>query len=63
MKDQNSELTNKYTDWDHFNDLLESNINQSVQPKTADQLERELNAFRTAIRKLHGIVRLLSKQS
>jgi hypothetical protein len=29
--------------------LLESNINLSVPFKTADQLERELNAFTTAI--------------
>jgi hypothetical protein len=39
----------KHTDWDYFNYLLENNINLSVQIKTVDQLERELNAFRTAI--------------
>jgi adenylate cyclase len=48
-KDQNAVLTNKHTDWDYFNHLLESNINLTVPPKTADQLERELNAFMTAI--------------
>jgi hypothetical protein len=48
-KDQNPVLTNKDTDWDYFNYLLESNINLSVPLKTADQLERELNAFMTAI--------------
>jgi adenylate cyclase len=37
------------TDWDYFNHLLESNINLTVPLKTADQLERELNAFMTAI--------------
>jgi hypothetical protein len=41
--------TNKHTGWDYFNYLLENNINLSVQLKTADQLERELNAFTTAI--------------
>jgi hypothetical protein len=50
MKDQNLVLTNKHTDCDYFNYLLESNINLSVLLKTADQLERELNAFTTAIR-------------
>jgi Ribonuclease G/E len=49
MKDQNPVLTNKHTDGDYFNYLLESNINLSVLLKTADQLERELNAFTTAI--------------
>jgi hypothetical protein len=47
-KDQNPVWTNKHSDWDYFNYLLESNINLSVQLKTADQLERELNAFTTA---------------
>jgi hypothetical protein len=42
-------LTNKHTDWDYFNHLPESNINLSVPLKTADQLERERNAFTTAI--------------
>jgi hypothetical protein len=32
-----------------LNYLLESNINLSVLLKTADQLERELNAFMTII--------------
>jgi adenylate cyclase len=49
MKDQNPVLTNKHTDWDYFNYLLESNINLSVPLKTANQLERELNALTTAI--------------
>jgi RNA polymerase-interacting CarD/CdnL/TRCF family regulator len=40
------------TDWDCFNHLLESNINLSVPLKTADQLERELNAFTTAIQEV-----------
>jgi hypothetical protein len=39
----------KRTNWDYFNCLLESNINLSVSLKTADQLERELNAFIAAI--------------
>jgi RNA polymerase-interacting CarD/CdnL/TRCF family regulator len=37
------------TDWDYFNHLLESKINLTVPLKTADHLERELNAFTTAI--------------
>jgi hypothetical protein len=49
MKDQNPVLTNKHTDWDYFNYLLESNISLLVPLKIADQLERELNAFMTAI--------------
>jgi hypothetical protein len=36
---------------DYFNYLLENNINLSVPLKTADQLEREPNAFTTAIQK------------
>jgi adenylate cyclase len=48
-KDQNPVLTNKHTDWDYFNRLLENNINLSVSLKTTDQLERELKAFTTAI--------------
>jgi hypothetical protein len=48
-KVQNPVLTNKHTDWDYFNYLLESNINLSVLLKTADQLERKLNASTTAI--------------
>jgi hypothetical protein len=48
-KDQNPILTNKHTDRDYFNHLLESDINLSVPLKTADELERELNAFTTAI--------------
>jgi hypothetical protein len=47
-KDQNPS-TNKHTDWDYFNHLLESNINLTVPLKTADQLEREQNVFTTAI--------------
>jgi hypothetical protein len=39
----------RHADWDYFNDLLEININISVPLKTADQLERELDAFTTAI--------------
>jgi hypothetical protein len=34
---------------DYFNHLLERNINLRVTLKTADQLEKELNAFTTAI--------------
>jgi hypothetical protein len=49
MKDQNPVLTNKHTDWDYFRYFLESNVNLSVPLKPADQLERELNAFTTAI--------------
>jgi hypothetical protein len=49
MEDQNPVLTNKHTDWDYFNYILESNTNLSVPLKTADQLERELNAFTTVI--------------
>jgi hypothetical protein len=49
MKGQNPVLTNKHTDWDYFNYLLESNTNLSVPLKTADQLERELNASMTVI--------------
>jgi hypothetical protein len=49
MNYQNPVLTNKHTDWDYINYLLESNINLSVPLKTADHLERELNAFTTAI--------------
>jgi hypothetical protein len=48
-KDHTPILTNKHTDWDYFNYLLESNINLSVPLKTAHQLERKLNAFMTAI--------------
>jgi hypothetical protein len=48
-KDQNPVLTNKHKDQDYFNHLLESNINLTVLLKTADQLERQLNAFATAI--------------
>jgi hypothetical protein len=48
-KDQNPVLTNKRTDWDYFNYLLESNINLSVPLKTVDQLEREQNVFMTDI--------------
>jgi hypothetical protein len=48
-KDQNPVLTNKHRDWDYFNYLLESNINLSLTLKTADQLERDLNAFTAAI--------------
>jgi hypothetical protein len=48
-KGQNLVLTNKHTDWDYFNYLLENNINLSALLKTADQLQRELNAFMTAI--------------
>jgi hypothetical protein len=36
MKDQKPVLTNKRTDWDYLNYLLESNINLSVPLKTAD---------------------------
>jgi hypothetical protein len=49
MKNQNPVLTNKHTDWDCFNYLLECNINLSVSLKTTDQLEKELNTFTTAI--------------
>jgi hypothetical protein len=48
-KDQNPVLTIKHTDWDYFIHLLESNINLSEQLITPGQLERELNAFKTAI--------------
>jgi hypothetical protein len=49
MKNQNPVLTNKHTDWDCFNYLLECNINVSVSLKTTYQLEKELNTFTTAI--------------
>jgi hypothetical protein len=49
MKTQNPVLTNKQTDWDCFNYLLECNINSSVSLKTIDQLEKELNTFMAAI--------------
>jgi hypothetical protein len=42
MKDQNSVLTNKHTDWDYFNYLLESNFNLSVMLKAANRLEKYL---------------------
>jgi hypothetical protein len=48
MKKQKSS-TNKHTDWDCFNYLLECNINLSVSLKTTDKLEKELNTFTTAI--------------
>jgi hypothetical protein len=41
--------TNKHTDWECFNCLLECNINLSVSLKTTDQFEKEFNAFTTAI--------------
>jgi hypothetical protein len=50
MKNQNPVLSNKHTDWDCFNYLLECNINLSLLLKTTDQLEKELNTFTTAIR-------------
>jgi hypothetical protein len=50
MKNQNPVLTNIYTDSDCFSYLLECNINLSVSLKATDQLEKELNAFTTAIR-------------
>jgi hypothetical protein len=40
MKNQNPVLTNKHTDWDCFNYLLECNINLSVLLKTTDKLEK-----------------------
>jgi hypothetical protein len=49
MKNQNPVLTNKHTGWDRFNHVLECNVNLSVSLKTTDQLEKELNAFTTAI--------------
>jgi adenylate cyclase len=49
-KDQNPVLTHKHIDWHYFNCLLEGNIYLSIPLKTADQLERELNAFTTVIR-------------
>jgi hypothetical protein len=49
MKNQNPVLTNKHTDWDRFNYLLECNINLSVSLKTTDQLKKELNTFMTVI--------------
>jgi hypothetical protein len=49
LKNQNPVLTNKHTDWDYFNYLLECNINLSVSRKTTDQLEKELKTFTSAI--------------
>jgi hypothetical protein len=40
---------NKHRGWDYLNYLLQRNIEISVLLKTAAQLERELNAFTTAI--------------
>jgi hypothetical protein len=48
-KDQNPVLTNKHTDWEYFNYLLESSTDLTVPLKTVDQLEEELIAFTTAI--------------
>jgi hypothetical protein len=49
MKNQNPVLTNKHTDWDCFNYILECNINLSVSLKTTDQLEKEWNTFTDTI--------------
>jgi hypothetical protein len=51
-EDQNPVLTDKHTDRDYFNYLLESNIKLSVPLQTADQLKRELNAFTAAIQEI-----------
>lgn len=48
-KDQNPVLTNKHTDWEYFNYLLESNIRLSVPLKTTHHIEEELNDFILAI--------------
>jgi hypothetical protein len=63
MKNQNPVLTNKHTDWDCFNYLLEYNINLSVSLKTTDQLEKEFNTLRLPFKKPPGTVLLLSKES
>ena len=49
MKEQNPTLINKYTDWGHFNHLLDNDINLMVPLKAKNQLEKELNAFTVAI--------------
>jgi hypothetical protein len=51
-KDQTPVITNKHTDWHYFNYLLDININLSVQHKTADQIEKELNAFKIPIQEV-----------
>jgi hypothetical protein len=48
-KAQDLTLINKYTDWDYFSFLLETNIDLRVPLKTIDQLEDELYYFTTAI--------------
>jgi hypothetical protein len=49
MKNRNPVPTNKHTEWDCLNYLLECNINLSASLKTTDQLEKELNTFTAAI--------------
>jgi hypothetical protein len=44
-------LLNKYTDWDYFSILLETNTDLSVPLKANDQFEYELYYFTTAIHK------------
>lgn len=48
-KEQNPGLTNRLTDWDYFNQLLEASINLSVPLKTTIQLEEELETFTFSI--------------
>lgn len=43
IKENNPTLVNKYTDWNHFKNILEANINLSVPLKTIDQLEEEVD--------------------
>jgi hypothetical protein len=48
-KAQNPILINKYTDWDYFSYLLETNIDLNVPLKTIDQIEDKLYYFTTVI--------------